>query len=55
MVMPWVVEVLRGNVFLGKRTIILALKGLYIQRKMNGIFILDIHIIFLVFIRALSL
>lgn len=54
MVEPWV-EVLVNNVFLGKRTIILALKGLYIQRKMNGIFILNMYIIFLVFVKALSL
>lgn len=54
MVKPWV-EIMVSNVFLGKRTIILALKGLYLQRKMNGVFILNIHIIFLAFVRALSL
>lgn len=41
------VEVLVNNVFLGNRIIILALKGLYIQRKMNGVLILNIYIVFL--------
>lgn len=54
MVMPRA-EDLGSNVFLGKRAIILALKGLYIQRKMNGVFVLNIHIVFLVFVKALSL